>query len=71
MARYCRVTFTSQAMLSKAECSLMRRLSFRIQMVKYFNPDMTIDKLKEIAAAYSIDDVVSRHGGNNADTTDN
>lgn len=40
-------------------------------MVKYFNPDMTIDKLKEIAAAYSIDDVVSRHGGNNADTTDN
>lgn len=40
-------------------------------MVKYFNPDMTIDKLKEIAAAYSIDDVVSRHGGNSADTTDN
>ena len=40
-------------------------------MVKYFNPDMTIDKLKEIAPAYSIDDVVSRHGGNNADTTDN
>ncbi len=40
-------------------------------MVKYFNPDMTIDKLKEIAAAYSIDDVVSRHGGNSADTTNN
>ena len=40
-------------------------------MVKYFNSDMTIDKLKEIAAAYSIDDVVSRHGGNSADTTDN
>lgn len=40
-------------------------------MVKYFNPDMTIDKLKEIAAAYSIDDVVSRHGENSADTTDN
>ena len=40
-------------------------------MVKYFNSDMTIDKLKEIAAAYSIDDVVSRHGGNSADTTNN
>lgn len=40
-------------------------------MVKYFNPDMTIDKLKEIAAAYSIDDVVSRHGENSADTTNN
>ena len=31
-------------------------------MVKYFNPDMTIDKLREIADAYSVDDVVERHG---------
>ena len=30
-------------------------------MVKYFNPDMTIDKLKEIAGSYSVDDVVARH----------
>lgn len=30
-------------------------------MVKYFNPDMTIEKLKEIADAYSVDDVVARH----------
>ena len=40
-------------------------------MVKYFNPDMTIDQLKKIAAAYSVDDVVSRHGGDSADTTNN
>lgn len=30
-------------------------------MVKYFNPDMTIEKLKEIADAYSVDDVVARN----------
>ncbi len=30
-------------------------------MVKYFNQDMTIDRLKEIASAYSVDDVVKRH----------
>lgn len=33
-------------------------------MVKYFNPDMTLEELKRIAEAYSVDDVVSRHGGN-------
>ena len=31
-------------------------------MVKYFNPDMTIDELRRIADAYSVDDVVERHG---------
>lgn len=30
-------------------------------MVKYFNPDMTIDELKEIADKYSVSDVVERH----------
>lgn len=30
-------------------------------MVKYFNSDMTIERLKEIADAYSVDDVVARH----------
>lgn len=30
-------------------------------MVKYFNPDMTMDRLREIASAYSVDDVVKRH----------
>ena len=40
-------------------------------MVKYFNPDMTIDQLKEIASAYSIDDVVSRHGEGATDTANN
>lgn len=30
-------------------------------MVKYFNPDMTIDELRSIADAYSVDDVMTRH----------
>ena len=34
-------------------------------MVKYFNPDMTIDKLKGIAGSYSVDDVVARHSAQN------
>ena len=38
-------------------------------MVKYFNPDMTIEKLKETAAAYSIEDVVGRHGGDSTEST--
>ena len=33
-------------------------------MVKYFNPDMTIEELRSIADAYSVDDVMARHGGN-------
>lgn len=33
-------------------------------MVKYFNPEMTLEKLQEIAGAYSVDDVVERHGNN-------
>ena len=30
-------------------------------MVKYFKPDMTIDELRSIADAYSVDDVMTRH----------
>lgn len=30
-------------------------------MVKYFNPDMTIETLQSISDAYSVDDVVARH----------
>lgn len=32
-------------------------------MVRYFNQEFTLEKLKETAAAYSVDDVVKRHGG--------
>lgn len=33
-------------------------------MVKYFNQEMTLEKLQEIAGAYSVDNVVERHGEN-------
>lgn len=31
-------------------------------MLKIFNPDVTVDYLRELAAKYSIDDVMERHG---------
>ena len=31
------------------------------QMIKLYNPEMTVDKLKKIASQYSIEDVIARH----------